>query len=235
MSRLGVANNYNFNAIQTEFGGSNPISLNEYYRSTWNTGTGVIVPPYPGQSGGQDIPASGQISLSQFGNSKQGVKIDCNMMGQVWYADPYYDISVLHTSGTFFSPVNIHINSSQTFNVVSFSATQNFTNGEVFDNFHAQGNHLTTTGTIVNHLNGRTRTLSSAIYKSYDSLNNRTYLYWLAGTEVDGVGTAGGLYPNDGISTFSLFGNPLGFYSSSFSPSFNGTFVPFSIFLSFYS
>lgn len=234
MSRLGVANNYNFNAIQTEFGGSNPISINEYYRSTWNTGTGVIVPPYPGQSGGQDIPASGQISLSQFGNSKQGVKIDVNMTGQIWYADPYYLIYVGPPSGTYFSPVNIHINSGSTFNAVGLEAQQDFGNGEVTDNFFAQGNHLTTTGTIVNHLNGRTRTLSSATYKNYDSVNNRTYFQWSVGYEVDNVGTAGALYPNDGLTTLSLFGNPLGFYSSSFSPPFNGTFHNFSIFLSFY-
>lgn len=43
--------------IQTEFGGSNPIAINEYYRG----GTYVPVMPYT-----STIPASGQISFSNF-------------------------------------------------------------------------------------------------------------------------------------------------------------------------
>lgn len=43
--------------IQTEFGGSNPISLNEYYKG------GAYVPSTNTNSG---IPTSGQISMSQF-------------------------------------------------------------------------------------------------------------------------------------------------------------------------
>lgn len=43
--------------IQTEFGGSNPISISEYYRGGAFVDTG---------SGTVGIPASGQISFSQF-------------------------------------------------------------------------------------------------------------------------------------------------------------------------
>lgn len=43
--------------IQAEFGGSNPISLSEYYRG------GSYVPDTPTNSG---VPTSGQISLSDF-------------------------------------------------------------------------------------------------------------------------------------------------------------------------
>ena len=42
--------------VQTEFGGTNPISINEYY------GTGNVVPTNLG------VPASGTISLGQFRN-----------------------------------------------------------------------------------------------------------------------------------------------------------------------
>jgi hypothetical protein len=47
--------------IQTEFGGANPIGLNEYYlNGVYTTGTGAV-----------GIPTSGQISFSQFyGKSK---------------------------------------------------------------------------------------------------------------------------------------------------------------------
>ena len=48
--------------IQTEFGGSNPIGLNEYYRG------GGLVPNTPVNA---NIPTSGQIALSNFyGGSK---------------------------------------------------------------------------------------------------------------------------------------------------------------------
>ena len=46
-----------FSQIQTEFGGSNPISLNEYYRG------GANVPSHANTSG---IPSSGAISVSNF-------------------------------------------------------------------------------------------------------------------------------------------------------------------------
>ena len=46
-----------FSQIQGEFGGSNPISLSEYYRG------GPIVPNHGNTS---PIPTSGQISVSQF-------------------------------------------------------------------------------------------------------------------------------------------------------------------------
>ena len=44
-------------SIQGEFGGSNPISLSEYYRN------GPLVPSYPANTG---IPTSGTISINNF-------------------------------------------------------------------------------------------------------------------------------------------------------------------------
>jgi hypothetical protein len=55
--------NLSFSAIQTEFGGSNPISLSEYYKS----GT------YVRANSTGSIPTSGAISLSQFLGATQGV------------------------------------------------------------------------------------------------------------------------------------------------------------------
>ena len=51
--------NVGFSSIQTEFGGSNPISLSEYYSG------GPLVPSgSPAPNG--PIPSSGQISVGQF-------------------------------------------------------------------------------------------------------------------------------------------------------------------------
>lgn len=52
--------NLSFNDIQTYFGGSNPITLDEYYRSTG------VVSQYSRNSAGTLIPASGQISVDNF-------------------------------------------------------------------------------------------------------------------------------------------------------------------------
>jgi hypothetical protein len=48
------------NDLQNEFGGSNPIAISEYYRG------GGLVPDIPANS---SVPASGQISLSNFYNA----------------------------------------------------------------------------------------------------------------------------------------------------------------------
>lgn len=57
------ASNLSFSAIQTEFGGSNPISLSEYYKSG----------AYVRANSTGSIPTSGAISLSQFLGATQGV------------------------------------------------------------------------------------------------------------------------------------------------------------------
>ena len=59
--------NISFSAIQTEFGGSNPISLSEYYSSSTNYSSGV---PYSTiNSSGTSVPSSGQISIGNLQGS----------------------------------------------------------------------------------------------------------------------------------------------------------------------
>jgi hypothetical protein len=60
---LPASGQISLSAIQTEFGGSNPISVSEYYRSSG------LVPNISQNSG---VPTSGQISLSQFYNATKG-------------------------------------------------------------------------------------------------------------------------------------------------------------------
>ena len=57
-----------FSAIQTEFGGSNPISLSEYYAGGYNVPSGTS-----GDAG--SIPSSGTIAVSQFYGSTNRVAI----------------------------------------------------------------------------------------------------------------------------------------------------------------
>ena len=58
--------NVSFSAIQTEFGGSNPISLSEYYRGGTYVKTNTTMP-------NGTIAASGAISISTFRGATQGV------------------------------------------------------------------------------------------------------------------------------------------------------------------
>jgi len=55
------------NAIQTEFGGSPPTSINEYYAGGANVPAGTVGNPGP-------IPSSGQISFSQFYGSAKATR-----------------------------------------------------------------------------------------------------------------------------------------------------------------
>ena len=59
-------NSLSFSQIQTEFGGSNPISLSEYYRSGSYVRTNTTAPNGP-------IVTTGAISLSTFRGATQGV------------------------------------------------------------------------------------------------------------------------------------------------------------------
>jgi hypothetical protein len=67
--------------IQNEFGGSNPISLSEYYRGSTRTST------VPNVTMNNAIPQSGQISMSQFHGTAA-----------------FYGIPAFLASGTTFTP-----------------------------------------------------------------------------------------------------------------------------------
>jgi len=58
--------------IQSEFGGSNPIAMNEYYRG------GSYVPTHSGTSG---IPASGTIAINQFYGKSDAAPTDSSVSG----------------------------------------------------------------------------------------------------------------------------------------------------------
>jgi hypothetical protein len=59
-------------SIQTEFGGSNPISLSEYYRG------GSLVPNHGNTS---NIPTSGTISVNNFYGTSQQAPLDTSVGG----------------------------------------------------------------------------------------------------------------------------------------------------------
>lgn len=86
--------NISFSAIQTEFGGSNPISLSEYYRS----GT------YVRSNSTTSIPTSGAISLSNFLGASQGVVPSYTLLRSVASVDEGFSFTITFStnqSGSF--------------------------------------------------------------------------------------------------------------------------------------
>ena len=73
--------------IQTEFGGSNPIQMSEYYRG------GSYVP-----SGATDVPASGQMLLSDFYGTENYAPISATGGSTATSGD--YKIVTFTSSGT---------------------------------------------------------------------------------------------------------------------------------------
>ena len=73
--------------IQTEFGGTNPIDLSDYYR-----GGGLV----PDSAGNSSIPTSGAISVSDFYGSANSVSLDFTLRGAVVSRGPgtYTGVSI---------------------------------------------------------------------------------------------------------------------------------------------
>ena len=79
--------------IQTEFGGSNPIGMSEYY------GDGDNVPDGAADGDGNAIPESGAISVSQFYDTAN-VSFTAASGGTVTN-DGNFKVHIFNTSGTF--------------------------------------------------------------------------------------------------------------------------------------
>ena len=154
-------NSLSLSQIQTEFGGSNPASLNEYYAGGANVPAGTV--GYPGGVS-TAIPSSGQISISNFfGASKitivnpltfngstfldeqtattasSRLEIQTNGRWQIWYSDG------LASEGDWATPTTTNIGNSYW---VRFTITGSNGYGN-YDNSASTGwLQITTTRTI---------------------------------------------------------------------------------------
>tara|TARA_B100000575_G_scaffold237211_1_gene199330 strand:- start:1879 stop:2478 length:600 start_codon:yes stop_codon:yes gene_type:complete len=106
-----------FSSIQSQFGGSNPISLNEYYRN------GSFVPQ--NQFNG-NVPTSGQISVSQFysteGFNSFGQHVKGQSGGKI-VSDGWSYIG----NATFGSPVKVSVSGPTKIAMVGCSGLNNLT------------------------------------------------------------------------------------------------------------
>jgi hypothetical protein len=239
MSRTGTNSSPSLSALQTEFGGSAfNISLSNYYRRTWNSTTGVIVPPYAVM--GTSTPTSGQISLSSYANAYQGVQItDCGFMGYQERYDPFYRLEYGSNFPSYIAR-DLEINNGR--GTANPSGSMRFRSGGGYqesyggggtDIITVWGDQSAAKGSFKNHANGRTLRIGKAIdgvsagnapytNVTFDGLN--TVYVWNLGLASGTIGSAGSVYPNDLLTTTSFFGAPLGFLTSgSWSPSYNAT------------
>jgi len=69
---LQTSGQITLNDIQGEFGGTNPIEIDEYYRN------GGLVPDIPANS---NVPTSGQINISDFYGAVNGIPVQVTMCG----------------------------------------------------------------------------------------------------------------------------------------------------------
>lgn len=85
MALPAYPSNLSFSQIQTEFGGSNPISLGEYYAGASNGY--VLAGKIGGLNGGSvAIPSSGAIKVGNFHNSSNQVPITAGFYGSDAYS-----------------------------------------------------------------------------------------------------------------------------------------------------
>ena len=86
-------------AIQTEFGGSNPISMSEYYAGGSNVPSGTT-----GDAG--NIPSSGAIAVSQFYGSSNRVAIALTISSTTQSYNIYSNRGGTYSAGN--SDVTLH-------------------------------------------------------------------------------------------------------------------------------
>lgn len=158
--------------VQTEFGGSNPIGLNEYYRG----GTYV-----PNTAQNANIPTSGAIQLDDFYNSSSVVGLIATLTGSgIIYANggaaPVFD-----TSGNIYSYVeNAQIEKYTAAGALSFQKVASAGTSPGFKNAYIDAsNNIFVAGYNSN---------APAIYK-YDTSGNCTF-----GTGITYTGMTGSFY-----------------------------------------
>jgi hypothetical protein len=113
-----------FSALQTEFsGGSNPISLSEYYRGA---GNGYV--PSGTTSAYGTIPTSGQISLGVFRGTQKTAPVVISIANDYIAADSVYESDLDFNTATYGIRSNGTIDATYTSNG-GYAGSDGLTNG----------------------------------------------------------------------------------------------------------
>jgi hypothetical protein len=104
-----IPNAISLSSIQTEFGGSNPISISEYYAGA----SPLLVPSGTANATSVAIPTSGAISFSNFSGASS-LAATLNNYNSVTYNIELYDDYIDIGGSIAFSEVGIRLNSDGT-------------------------------------------------------------------------------------------------------------------------
>ena len=200
----------NLSGIQTEFGGSNPISLSEYY-----SGGGYVPPGAYGING--LLPTSGAISLNKFYGSQVAMaqaQVTSNLynsfgsffkdMGNINNADYRNVTGFVYKNYNFSFPVASYPEGSKWTTFVSMSGVWSGTPSSVYSingQFPHDSPSLTSiyganiAGIAVHHVQMDFRNVTSVVVEGYKTASNRTFLL------------ACGVFPGKWAPSFSVPGN----------------------------
>jgi hypothetical protein len=187
---------------------STPNSLSYYYRLTLSIpGQGdLVVPPYANITGTYGtIPTSGEISLGQFRGASQGIALQTAFRMYPQGSDPYYLGEAYTGGGGFYTAPGVYIGAG--IYVLYVVSALDEASGGVTTSFYFNGDVSSSSATIANHLNGRTRSLGS-VSKTYVSGANFTVAQFSEGYSGPGGAYGGGGWPDDGITTNGFLGAP---------------------------
>jgi len=124
---LPASGSLTLSQIQTEMGGSNPISLSEYYR-----GGGIVTSTYPDGTGSinTNIPTSGEISISSFYNG-QGIFVFTSTIGTTANYNLNSAMSSAGWDGVKPVLANITVSAGATVYGIGYGGTPAFTIGSL--------------------------------------------------------------------------------------------------------
>lgn len=105
--------------IQGEFGGSNPISLSEYYAGGSYVPAGTV--GYPSGGGAVAIPTGGTISINNFFGSQRALEVITMVVGN--YQDSVYGYDVYLSLGSI-TPTTLVFLNNQTLTVLFWGYNQ---------------------------------------------------------------------------------------------------------------
>ena len=198
----------NLSGIQTEFGGSNPISLSEYYSG------GIYVPTGAYGINGS-LPTSGAISLNKFYGSQAAldqIQVTSNVynsfgsfykdMGNINNADYRWTTGYIYKTYNFSFPGGSYTQGSRWTTIVSMSGIWSGTASAVYTVNGGGGHTLVNSiyagniaGIAVYHIEMDFRNVTSVVVQGYKTAANRTFLL------------ACGVFPGKWSPSFSVPGN----------------------------
>ena len=149
------------NDIQTEFGGTNPIGMNEYY-----AGGGLVPPGTTGTYGA--VPSSGALSVQNFYGTSNYIPVYIEEIFSTWLATGQ------GTSFTIDNGIDLSTKGGMVWMKRRSSAQDNY----VFDTVRGASNALITNNTIGQYGNSQINSFTTTGFTGSFLANGSTNVFW---------------------------------------------------------